>query len=146
MMAFFTRFNEVAGKETRVVKLPQGMMGLPADEYALVEFYCEDPACDCRRVIIQIWTERQPGVSLASFSFGWESKEFYRNWTHGAKDGEDMHGLSIEPLAKQTRYTEPLMALVDMVIREDPAYVERLKRHYQMFKAAQSGSSAGADA
>lgn len=45
MIAFFDKFKEVAARETRTMTLPGGMIGLPAGEYALVEFYSgEDPA------------------------------------------------------------------------------------------------------
>ncbi|HYG35713.1 MAG TPA: hypothetical protein VEC99_13060 [Clostridia bacterium] len=136
MIAFFSKFKEVAERETRVITLPQGMMGLPAGEYALVEFYCDEVDCDCRRVILQIWSAAKPGVTLATFNYGWESKGFYIDWMHGDRDlGREMHGLSVELFGQQSKFTPQLRALVEMVIREDPAYVERLKRHYQMLKA-----------
>lgn len=134
MLAFFSRFPELGARETRTLNLTQTVMGIPPGQYALVQFYCEDPKCDCRRTIIQIWEERNPGVALATFNFGWESKEFYTDWLHGdAKSGEQICGLSLEPGGQQSRLTDPLRAMVEMVL-QDPAYVERLKRHYAMFK------------
>jgi hypothetical protein len=142
MIPFFAKFEEIASRETRVITLPRAMHGLPADSYALVEFYCDEPDCDCRRVIIQVWKADQPGVSLATFNFGWESVQFYRRWTRGdAELAEGMDGLQIEIFGRQTALTEPLRALVESVLDEDPAYVERLKRHYEIFKGAGKGRS-----
>jgi hypothetical protein len=146
MIAFFNRFQKVAERETRAVTLLRPMGGLPVGDYALVEFYCEEPDCDCRRVIIQIWRQDRPGTPLATFNYGWESKSFYKKWMRGDdKLLEEMHGLTVEPFGRQSRHTAPLLALVERVLREDPAYVERLKRHYQMFKASlkPSGGAAG---
>ena len=135
MVPFFSKFKEVAENETRTISLLQPMMGLPPDDYALIEFYCDDPGCDCRRVILQVWGKDKPGVSLATFNFGWESPEFYTQWVHGdAELAREMHGLAVEPFGPQSRLTEPLRALVEMVLSEDRAYVDRLKRHYNLFK------------
>lgn len=135
MRPFFEKFEEIASRETRVITLPRAMHGLPADAYALVEFYCDEPDCDCRRVILQIWKADQPGVSLATFNFAWEGFGFYRRWAHDdAELAEGMDGLQVEIFGRQTELTGPLRALVESVLNEDPAYVERLKRHYKMFK------------
>ena len=134
IIPFWQRFPKVAEAETRVIKLPQATMDLPADEYALVEFYCNKPKCDCRKVILQVWSKQKPGVSLATLNFGWESGDFYVRWLHGDESARILSRLSFEPISPQSPLCRPLMALVEWVLLEDPAYVDRLKRHYQMMK------------
>lgn len=94
------------------------MMGLPAEEYALVEFNCSDAKCDCRKVILQVWNSQNPGVSIATFNFGWESPDFYVRWMHGDESAGILSGLSLEPISPQSRHAEPLMAPVEMGCRK----------------------------
>src|SRR5205823_6504324 len=49
---FFERFPDIARLETRSVMVGPGYADLPEDGYTLVENYCADPSCDCRRVLI----------------------------------------------------------------------------------------------
>jgi hypothetical protein len=45
-------FPELAGRETRSVTVPPGSpLGLPPGEYGFLETYCDEPGCDCRRVM-----------------------------------------------------------------------------------------------
>lgn len=52
--------------------------GLSAGEYAFVEFYCEEPNCDCRRAFIQVIARHQADKVLASINCGWEAESFDR--------------------------------------------------------------------
>jgi len=83
MTPFHSLLPEVAEREVRFVRLslapgaaPES--ALPADEYAYLEFYCEDLACDCPRVFLQVIAQGQPGKVFASISYGWEEESFYR--------------------------------------------------------------------
>lgn len=58
LIPFFEIFPEQGERETRTITT-RGYLGLPADEYALVEAYCPDPKCDCRRVMINVVGRRQ---------------------------------------------------------------------------------------
>ena len=42
----------LAADETRFMQLFDKRGGLPAGRYDLVEHYCPDPDCDCRRVML----------------------------------------------------------------------------------------------
>ncbi|MCL6501701.1 MAG: hypothetical protein K6T86_03375 [Pirellulales bacterium] len=46
-----------------------------------------------------------------------------------------MWGAGLDPLNPQTRYSYAFLDLFQFII-EDQLYVDRLKRHYQMFKDA----------
>ena len=41
MLAFYSRFGELAFKETRSVSIPAGNP-VPADDYGFLEYYCPD--------------------------------------------------------------------------------------------------------
>lgn len=45
MMAFYTRFKDLAFKETRACTVLPGR-AMPADEYGFLEFYCNDTIRD----------------------------------------------------------------------------------------------------
>ena len=46
--------------------------GILPGAYGLIEFYCPDPACDCRRVILNVAEEQHPERFLASISYGFD--------------------------------------------------------------------------
>src|SRR5262245_59324510 len=102
MITFNTFFPELAIDEMRVLHI-NGMGVVPDDEYGLVEFYCDEIDCDCRRVIINV-ASRKSGKFLASISYGWESLQFYEKWTGNRKDAEDAIGPYLEPLNEQSDY------------------------------------------
>jgi hypothetical protein len=133
MVPFYTRFRNLAFQETRSATI-RGMPGLPCGEYAFLELYCDDPACDCRRVVINVITPTSGQKSLATINYGWESLEFYAKWLSNAESAREAHGATLDPLNPQSEYAGVLLRLFTQLL-QDPAYVERLKRHYQLFKA-----------
>ena len=63
----------------------------------------------------------------------WESKKFYTKWM-GSSDGVDeMVGASLEPMGAQSKHSQALLALCQYAL-QDSAYLERIKRHDQMFR------------
>jgi hypothetical protein len=133
MTPFFERFPELGPAETRSVKVT-GAPDLPDGEYGFFELYCNEPGCDCRRVTILVLRPETGWRKVwATISYGWESLEFYRKWIHGP-DTRDMQGASLDPLNEQSRYSAALLELFKTVL-QSPGYVDRLKRHYQMFRA-----------
>ena len=69
-------------------------------------------------------------------AYGWQSADFYRKWTKSANPEiiRAMQGLTLKPMSKQSELAPALLELMQKLILKDPAYVARLKRHYQMFK------------
>jgi hypothetical protein len=63
LMRFRLLFPEIAERETRVVHVfdpesPDVLPRLPADEYAMEDWYCDEPGCDCQRVMINVLAVR----------------------------------------------------------------------------------------
>jgi hypothetical protein len=133
------RFRELAWKETRSVTLNAGnQFGLPPDDYGLMELYCNDENCDCRRVMFDALS-RKRRQSVAMVAYGWESASFYQKW-YGGMDSpsartavNEMTGLNLNSASRQSKLAPAILDMVRWVLT-DPAYVARLKRHYQVFK------------
>ncbi len=135
MTPFMERFPELGARETRSATVPGGQ-DLPAGEYGFVELYCDEPVCDCRRVIIVV-LRPQTGWSKiwATINYGWECLDFYQKWGGPFSDPREMQGPCLDPLNPQTKYSSALLDLFRFLL-QSPDYVLRLKRHYEMFRAA----------
>jgi hypothetical protein len=135
---FYERFRELALRETRSFTIADGHPYLQADEFALLEAYCNDKNCDCQRVFFNVASRKQQRI-VAVVTFGWEDEAFYRNWYGGRNDElarrvvDEMMGLGLNSASHQTDIAPALLAPIREILQE-PAYIERLKRHYQMFK------------
>ena len=124
---------EIAVEETRTVFL-RSHQNIPDGEYAFLELYCDDKNCDCRRVAINVISQNSPRI-WASLSYGWESLDFYHQWSGDVDDDMDPRGPYLDPLNPQSSFSEDFLLLFKRVI-EDQKYVDRLKTHYQLFKSA----------
>ena len=138
MAPFYEKFRDLAFKETRSATV-RAFKGLPDGEYAFLEYYCNEPGCDCRRVHIVAISRDTPGKILATINYGWESIEFYKKWAEYESDDEDYRGPILEPFGQQTELAPYLLELFKSVALEDPRYVDRLRRHYRMFKQVIEG-------
>jgi len=144
MAPFFSRLPDLAARETRTLKLLKPSAGLPAGEYGLLEFYCNEPTCDCRRVLFHVCRADRPNKVLATINYGWESEDFYTQWLHGDRESarELVEG-DLDPLNPQSQLSPALLEVFRRVLLPDRAYVDRLRRHYRLFKDAQGGSASG---
>jgi hypothetical protein len=107
-------------------------------EYTFLEWFCEDPHCDCRRVLVQVVPAGHPERVLATINYGWEPVEFYTHWMHGdEQSGHEIAGGSLDPLHPQSEHAEELIAIFRDMVATDPEYVARLACHYALFKSTQ---------
>jgi hypothetical protein len=131
---FNERFGEIALKETRSITI-RNSSKLPDDDYGFFELYCNDENCDCQRVMFNVVSHKSNKI-VAVVAYGWESKAFYVKW-FGRNDPEiiqQMQGPILNPGSEQSELAPALLKLVSDTLLRDPDYVERLKRHYWMFK------------
>lgn len=131
---FYERFKEIAMKETRSITI-RNYPGLPDDEFGFLELYCNDENCDCRRVFFNV-VSRKRDKDVAVIAYGWEDSAFYARW-YRENDPEiirEMQGPILNPTSQQSELAPALLRLVRDTLLKDPAYIERLKRHYRMFK------------
>src|ERR1035437_577266 len=76
---FSERFPEVAHRETFMFRVALHHPTLPPGPYALLEAYCDEPGCDCRRVFLHV-LRAETRTLEAVIAFGWESRRFYAAW------------------------------------------------------------------
>ncbi|GAB4504811.1 MAG: hypothetical protein Fur0043_18050 [Anaerolineales bacterium] len=133
--SFHPYFREIAEKETRTITIVQDDHVIPKGSYGLLEMYCDEPGCDCRRVFFEVY-DWERGKDMAFIAYGWESEEFYRRWlkTDDPAAAREMQGPVLNIGSPQSQYAREFLEIVKNVILSDPAYIARLKRHYQMFK------------
>jgi uncharacterized protein YchJ len=137
---------DVAEKETRsITVMPGNHFGLPTGEYGLVEMYCNDEDCDCRRVIIMVLI-RGINEPVAYISYGWESMDFYASWYMGKKTSyseldadsklgiQGMNGVQLNVMSPQSEIASTVLEMVNMQCLQDKSYTDRLKRHYKQFR------------
>ena len=117
LIPFVTLFPEQAKTETRTL-MTRNHPDLPDDNYGLIELYCSDPTCNCRRVMLNIHGERQGHLATISYAFDRD---------------DEMAGPFLDPLNPQSRFATTLLSLVRQVL-EDSAYVARLEAHYYQVK------------
>lgn len=127
-------FPEIAKRETReiVINRPSGTL---SGGYGLLEMYCTDPECDCRRVMFNIVSEKEKNT-VAVIGYGWADEEYYEKW-YGENDKsiiKDLKGPSLNSASRQTKYAPELLEVIKNVVLKDEDYVDRLKEHYKIFK------------
>ena len=100
----------------------------------MTEAYCDESDCDCRRVFLNVVSNIQ-GKILATIAFGWESKKYYAKWM-GDNDPEMIEvlkGPALNLASPQSKLAPALLEQIRVVLK-DKNYVERLKRHYSLFR------------
>ncbi len=135
MEPFHNKFPEIAERETRRVILPEGN-SLPAGNYDMVESFCNDKSCDCRRAFINVLYNDE--AIVATIGFGWESAGFYEKWAHDKSMVPDLKGPILELGGIATKHSKDALLLFKNFMAHDETFLERLKRHYKRFKAAKS--------
>ena len=126
MSNFFLRFPKLAETELRNFTIGPGPgSDLPAGRYGFIEAYCDEKGCDCRRVMISVFSEEAQD-QVAYISLGFDS-------------AGEMAGPFLDPLNPQGPHAEELLAFFTDMINWDPAYLARLQRHYVQFKELLEG-------
>jgi hypothetical protein len=120
MVIFGSMFRDLAEKETRVITF-SGHPKLGNDSYALIDVYCVDPDCDCRRVMVNVIRDRDK-KHLATI-----------NWAFDPGDPD--RGPFLDPLNPQSEFSDVLLGLFKEIL-QDRNYTERLERHYRIVKEA----------
>lgn len=136
-VSFASRCPELARAETRsVTVLPEAHdTDLPPGTYTFVELFCEERGCDCRRVLLFVEASFRPGPE-AVIAWGWEPREYYEHWSHESDPLaiDQLKGPALNLGSPETELAHPLLRLATRTLLSDPAYTDRLQRHYQLFR------------
>jgi hypothetical protein len=133
---FHDYFPEIAERETRTVTILQrSSLGLPPAQYGLVEMFCDEPGCDCRRVMFSVISSVTRQVE-AVVAYGWESPRFYARW-FGENDPliiNEMRGPILNLGSPRSRLAPAILAMVKEFALSDAVYMDRVKRHYALMR------------
>ena len=139
-VSLYELLPELAIKETRTITVFPMYKRLPPGDYGLVEMYCADHDCDCRRVLFSVISSNTQ-KPVAVIAYGWESDDFYARWYNRGKPGPiepetlaDLKGPCLNWMSPQSQYANEVLRVVAGDTLRDKAYVDRLKRHYALFK------------
>lgn len=138
---------EIAERETRTITLmPDADSTLPPADYAFLELYCDEPGCDCRRVMFSVMSSSTRKVE-AVIAWGWESLAYYKRWLGGMGPNmaKEMQGPCLNLMSKQSKFADALLDLACRVLLADPNYIERIKRHYALFRSKIGGNAGNAN-
>ncbi len=141
---FHNLFPQIAEDETRTIKLmEESELGLPVGDYSFLEMFCNEPGCDCRRVLFSVVTDPRPDAILAVVNWGWEKEKFYAKWLSEDNPAliKEMRGPSLNMASPQSELAPAILALTERVLLRDPQYTDRIKRHYKMFREQIEGDA-----
>lgn len=123
MMAFDVVFPELARREALALALA-GQDGKPVATFLFREFYCNDPGCDCRRVVLHVhWVERK--LVAASIGYGFEP---------ALPPFEDEPQVMLDPINPQTDASEHILEMFEDALARDPSVRARFVAHYEAWK------------
>jgi hypothetical protein len=138
---FHSRFPEIAEAETRTITVQaDNPWQLPAASYGYLDMYCYERGCDCRRVMLFLTSSARPPSEQPQgvIGFGWETADFYRQWFHSghatSEDIAEMMGPSLNAGSPQTELAPALLRAFQQVVLPSDGYLERLRRHYAIFR------------
>jgi hypothetical protein len=124
LIPFHHLAEEQASREVRDVTF-KGHPIIPDDSYALLEYYCVDPECDCQLVVLEVFSKRlSKPVGRLIFKFAPVSVD------------ADSPNPCIDRMVPQAPYIDALRVWLAAHLRKDTGYTERLRRHYQQVKEA----------
>jgi hypothetical protein len=135
-VAFHELCPKVAERETRTIKvLPLSRWRVPPADYQFLEMFCDERGCDCRRVMFSVLSSATRSV-VAVVAWGWEDAGFYARW-FGMNDPatvKELMGPILNLDSPHPPYADGILTLTAEVLLADPSYVERIKRHYALFR------------
>ena len=137
MIKFAGLFPEVAARQAVMLWVDPPRKQLPVKAYWLLEYYCDVPGCDCRRVVLDARSSDQPDRIFASIHFGWERPEFYREWAADLWSARAITRGTLDPSDFNCDWADVLVKHVRKEVLADPKAVARFKRYYQMCKREQ---------
>jgi len=139
MRKFGELFPDVAVKDMVFLWIDPPRKRLPVKDYALLEYYCDEPGCDCRQVILDVVSNSHSMRVFASIAFGWETLAFYRAWA-GTRDLGDATPLKkgvLDPSVLNCDWADVLLTHVRKNVLADPKAVARFRKHYALVKREQ---------
>ena len=136
---FADLFPDLAARHMVPLWIDPARPRLPVKAYWLLEYYCDEPACDCRRVFLDVVADGFHSRVFASIHYGWETLEFYRPWDSAPRlDNARMLKRGVlDPVGFHCDWADVLLRHVRKEVLSDPKAVRRFIKHYEMAKRHQ---------
>jgi hypothetical protein len=99
--------------------LPKKSGKIPKGSYSFTEWYCTDPGCDCRRVVIRVDNEKNK--TKAVINFGFDQKDAFG-------------GPYLDGSSAQAPYASELVSFFVDSLNGDHQLLDRLYRHYRQVR------------
>lgn len=133
LQAFDQLCYDTARSEARLLEVKTPNAGVTPGRYLLREFYCTEPDCDCRRVLVQFLPMDGPPQVAASINYGWEKAKYYRKWSRDPDLWREMAGPTLERFAEQGPDAPRFLKIFHHIIK-DHMLVAAFRRHYRLVK------------
>lgn len=132
-------FPDLAARQMIHLWIDPPGMELPVNSYWFLEYYCDEPECDCRRVILDVLGGGYDGRVFASIHYGWETLEFYRAFDPDPNlaNARLLKQGVLNPAAINCDWADVLLSEVRKEVLSDPKAVRRFIKHYEMAKRYQ---------
>lgn len=131
LASYFDTFPDKSGTELRTATFlnPADDDPIPPGTYLFTEYFCTDLSCHCNRVLIKVMrfeSRKSPPEDVATISYCWDL-DGDEGWSVVNQDySEPM----LDPMNRQAPYAEDLLEFWTNMIENDPAYLDRIQRHY----------------
>jgi hypothetical protein len=126
MMRFDVAFPGLAREEMKIIRVTRDDL-IPDGDYAFEEFYCNEPRCDCRRVILRI--QAIPSRrTVATLNYAFEPP------VPGTLHADEPQ-IMIDPLNPQSELSDVFAAVFEDLIETDPTFRATFIGHYELWKA-----------
>ena len=102
--------------------------------YRVADLYCQAPSCNCHKTSLLFINQHQEVV--ATVSYGWKSKTFYRKWGLDKDMIQSLtHGF-LDPWGQQSENASVFLDAFLFTLKKDRNFITSLKRRYAFFKEA----------
>lgn len=131
LLGYYDVFPDKASTDLRVAYFTEDMPESPilSGAYVFTEYYCNDLACDCQRLLIKCLyhpNENSKPEEVATFSYTWD-ESLAKPW---AEILGDVDNPFFDPLHFQAPCAAELMDFWHDMFCRDQRYANRLKSHY----------------
>jgi hypothetical protein len=123
MLPFDLVFPDLARRECFVIEVCDAR-SRPAGIVVFREFYCNEPGCDCRRVVLHAAITGKPGV-VAGIGYGFEP---------ALPPFDDEPQSMLDPLNPQSELSDHVLNVFTKVVEREPSVRERFVEHYRRWK------------
>lgn len=135
MIAYVDRFPDSHG--TRSMEVMPGCPFLYPGKFHFLEYYCNDPDCDCRQVLIVVCEAEDTSKILATICWGFDRAEYYRQWMADEESAEWMVAGHLDPDMPQSKWAHDCLAVVrSMAATGGDGWDTGVEKHYRQFKAS----------